>query len=80
MGLNNLHAPSEIGESKLDKNWWGICRALRPVCEFLKEIKEPVAKKLFGNRFRVSGSKNDFSQSDLKKKLPKRHKLNDMIC
>ena len=42
MGLNNLHTPSEIGESKLDKNWWGICRALRHVCDF--QIKESVTK------------------------------------
>ena len=44
MGLNNPRAPSEMGESKLDKNWWGICRALRPVCEIFEKIKEPVTK------------------------------------
>ena len=54
---------------KLDKKWWGICRVLRPVCEF-KKIKELVTKKLFGNRFRVSRSKIDFCVSDFKNKWP----------
>ena len=35
MGLNNQRTPYEMGESKLDTKWWGMCRVLRPVCDFL---------------------------------------------
>ena len=44
MGLNNPRTPSEMGESKLDKKWRGICKGLRPVCDFSKKFKEPVTK------------------------------------
>ena len=29
MGLNNPRTPSEMGESKLDKKWWGLETRLR---------------------------------------------------
>ena len=40
----------------------------------LKKIKEPITKKLFRKRFRVSRLKIDFCESDLKNKWP--YKIN----
>ena len=45
-GLNTLRNTSELGEPKLDKNCWGMCRALRPVHEFYKNIIKHVPKTL----------------------------------
>ena len=69
MGLNNPHTPSEMGESRLDKKWLGICRVLRPICDFFKS--KSLLQKMFGNLSRVSRSKIDICEWDLKNKWPK---------
>ena len=41
----NPRTPSEMGESKLDTKWWGICRVLRPVCDLKKKKQRACYKK-----------------------------------
>ena len=49
MGLNNPRTPSEMGESKLNKKWSGICSVLRPECDFFQN-QSACYKKQFENR------------------------------
>ena len=66
MGLNNPRTPSEMEESKLDKNGWVSVGSWDPYVIFLNQ--RAGYKKLFGNRFGICRSKFVFCESDLKNK------------